>query len=321
MHDPESASERLKKKQEEIDRRHAAEVAAVERRLAESYRESYKAIEAELAKLFASSEGDINQARKYGRLKAMEDAIDAEYKKLTGKTIRETETSAAQSYAMGAYGNRWAIDEATGVDIRWPILPVNAIRESVNSEIAGEDFRTRTIYNEAYSAEQARRHVTQGLATGAGYAKTARKMRDDVDISYSDAVRIVRTESERDFTLGKLRTTDNLKDMGIESRKQWVSTNDDRVREDHFALDGEYADENGQWNLGGEMVDGPGLSSDPGQSINCRCTYIDVIGDYAPEFHEVYADGTYSSASYTEWAESQGWTAKDGWPKAKGVKK
>jgi hypothetical protein len=317
MNDPAKAAAALKKKQGYIDRLHEKDVSATEKRLAASYRASYKTLEAELAKLYASSAGDIAEARKYGRLKAMEAAINTEYKKLTGKTIKETESSAAQSYATGTYGSQWAVDQSIGVNVKWPILPVNAIRESVNAEIVGEDFRTRTIYNETYSAEQARRHVTQGLATGSGYAKTARKLREDVDVSYSDAVRIVRTESARDFILGKLQTTESLKDIGITTKKQWVATPYGDYRKTHLAADGQISDEDGMFHVSGVDVEGPGLFGDPAEDCNCRCSYIDVIEGYEPEFLERYEDGTFSSESYTEWAKSIGWTEAGGFPKAK----
>lgn len=316
--DLDRANEILRQSLEAIERIKDENVEnAVNGRLADAYRNAYKAIEAELAKLYASSNGDLAEARKYKRLETMQSAIASEYTRLTRQAISITGQTAAEAYATGAMGSRWAMDEATGVDIRYPLLPLNAIRESVREEVAGEDYRTRLKYYEEEQRTAIQRHVVQGLATGAGYQKTARKLRDDLDISYADAVRIVRTESTRDYTNGKLQTHDDLQKLGIETRMQWSSAHDARVREDHLALDGELSDDNGEWNLAGEMVKGPGLSSDPAQSCNCRCAIYDVIEGYEPEKLERYSDGTFSSESYTEWAESQGWSAKDGWPKAR----
>ena len=136
-------NDRLKDALEFIEALKDQEIAKVEKRLAQAYKDAYKIIEAEIAKVYASSGGDLGQARKYGRLKAMEAAIGAEYAKLTKTSIKETGAAAAIGYATGAYGSRWAYDSALGVEVAWPILPVNAIRESVKAEVAGEDYQTR----------------------------------------------------------------------------------------------------------------------------------------------------------------------------------
>jgi SPP1 gp7 family putative phage head morphogenesis protein len=250
----------------------------------------------------------------------MQDSVAAEYRKVTGKAINITDESARESFASGAYGSRWAVDQATGVEISWPVLPVDAIREAAYADVAGEDFEERYRNYQQTDKIKVQQHIAQGIAAGESYQKAARKLRDDITVSLSKAMQITRTESTRDYTLGRLHTTDELGEIGIEARKQWVATLDARTRDSHGSLDGELADEDGEWSIHGMTTAGPGLFGDPAEDINCRCSYIDVIAGFEPEFRRIRDEEIVPYVKYTDWAEAKGWTADKGWPKAKEAK-
>jgi len=65
------------------------------------------------------------------------------------------------------------------------------------------------------------------------------------------------------------------------SEREWLSTKDDRVRDDHLAMDGRTAKMDEAWSMpDGSQVMFPGddsLGAPLGQIIQCRCTEIPVI--------------------------------------------
>jgi SPP1 gp7 family putative phage head morphogenesis protein len=249
-----------------------AETARFEKELAARYRASYKNIEAEIAKLYASigrTDDLLSAARKYNRLNSLLEAINSEYKALTNTAIKSTLDNSARSFAEGAYSTEWAYDQALGVSIKWPVLPVEAIRASVWDASSGEDFEERYKNWAVKDVIRFKSAITQSIAQGQSYDKTARRMRDSMNMSFSQAQRIVQTESNRNYNQGHLDVYNELEDLGIEARKQWVATLDKRTRDSHGAMDGEYADDEGLFYPGGVPAEAPGLSGDPAEDINC----------------------------------------------------
>jgi hypothetical protein len=292
-----------------------ATTKAFEQELAKRYREAYKAIEAQLADLYARM-GDtpsLAEARRHGRLDSVKQAIAAEYKSLTKMAISGTLDNSASVYADAYYGTAWAYDQAIGVEVKWPILPVEAIRASVWSGETGEQFAERFRNWSTRDVLTFQGKITSGLAQGFGFAKTARGVRDSINASYNQAVRIVRTEATRNYTQGHLQLYDNLPE-GIKARKRWVATLDGRTRDAHGTLDGQYADKNGNFHSStGAVGPGPGLMNSAADDINERCRLVEEIEDLAPEYRRIRGEGIVEYKTYDQWAEENGKTAT-GWP-------
>ncbi len=86
------------------------------------------------------------------------------------------------------------------------------------------------------------------------------------------AVMIAQTETHSAWNAGSLETA---KDADVGLVKVWDSTNDDRTREDHDAADGQSADLEDAFDVGGESLEFPGdPSGSAEQIINCRCTMV-----------------------------------------------
>jgi SPP1 gp7 family putative phage head morphogenesis protein len=290
-----------------------------EKELAKRYRSAYAEIEAQIAKLFAKM-GDspsLAEAKRYARLDNLRAAIIAEYRKLTKYAIDGTRSNSASVYARGSYGTQWAYDQAVGVELKWPVLSVEAIRASVWNGDTGENFAKRFKNWETKDVITWQNKITQGLILGQSYAQTARAVRDAVGMSYNQAIRIVRTEAHRNYSQGHLETYSHTEELGIQARKQWVATLDTRTRDTHGALDGVYEDENGLFYPGGNPAQGPGLSNVAAEDINCRCRLIEVIEGFEPELRRARDEGIIPYQSFNDWASNKGYTSEKGWPKVK----
>lgn len=102
------------------------------------------------------------------------------------------------------------------------------------------------------------------------------------DLSWEErAVTIARTETIGAYNAGTLTawlTSKRALDEKLD--KVWVSTHDTRTRHDHRAADGQRVALDGVFMVGGVTMRYPGdPAAPPGQTVQCRCTMIEVEAD------------------------------------------
>jgi hypothetical protein len=138
--------------------------------------------------------------------------------------------------------------------------------------------------------------IVSGLDQGLTYATIAGMVRQMYDITDAGALPgdyqtnyqyrpmlISRTESGIASAKGAHMEAQSLnqdiRDLGLELRKRWVSIIDSRSRPDHAKLHGKVLPLDEQWNVGGAMMMHPKDISGGAENIcNCRCdeVYVEV---------------------------------------------
>ena len=84
------------------------------------------------------------------------------------------------------------------------------------------------------------------------------------------AVMIARTETIRASNIGAMS---GAKMTGLKLNKEWISTFDDRTRDDHLAADGQIVGRDEFFNVGPDQLQYPAdASGSAWNTINCRCT-------------------------------------------------
>lgn len=288
-------------------------------RLAEMYREAYAQAKADVGNLYNALENDITlaNAHRYKRLDSLLSNLGREYKKLTGKAIHDTEWTIGQMYAESWHRYAWSANQATGINLSWGVLPVDAIRASVFSEFSGLTFIKTMQKNGANELSQIQAAITRSLATGSSFTKVADELKGLFNKGYSDAMRVVRTEGLRAYSEGFLAQHEKAKSLGINVRKKWSTRLDGRERESHAALDGTYADDDGLFWIDGVSAEAPRLFGVASEDINCRCTAYDDLVGISEELERLRAkDGAEPYQPYLDYKEARGWTEGDGWQRA-----
>jgi SPP1 gp7 family putative phage head morphogenesis protein len=225
--------------------------------------------------------------------------------------------TSAQNYTEAFYRYEWALESVTATQISFGILPVEAIRKSVFSENMTLNIINTFKRNGTQQLFQIQAAITRGIAIGQGYQKTASGMKDAYNKGLSDALRVVRTESGRCYSEGYLKAHDDAAALGVQTRKRWIATLDNRTRDTHGALDGEYADKDGYFHSDGAKALAPHLFGVAAQDINCRCDAVDEIEGLEPKFRRLKGFGLQPYQTFADWAEPQGWTRAKGWPRVK----
>lgn len=278
-------------------------VAQVEREVQRIYRETFNEIRDELGRIFDrySVDGVLTRAEmtKYNRLAKTERELNTLIGRATQRTRAANRRLQVQQYNESFFRHAWAIEQNIGVRIAWGGVPSAAVEAMVNNDLKLiAESRLRNL-----GRERIRRSLAQGLVRGDSFPKMAREIREVIDGTAADAMRITRTEGLRAMTQGELLTYDRAEEAGIEGRKVWVASLDDRTRQSHRDMDGRIADDDGRFTLpSGVHTDGPRLSGEPEEDINCRCTLIYQIEGLAPELRRIRDEGVQPYQTYNEWA-------------------
>jgi SPP1 gp7 family putative phage head morphogenesis protein len=279
-----------------------------ERSLAARYVAAYNVARQRAIDLWATIDNPptLQEARKYNRLLTLMDEIKAEYAKVTKYTGGVIAKNSEHAFTEAAYRAQYAIDKAAGILIKYPVLPVGAIRAAVYNDENGKVFTKRLIDNKGMALRKLEAAITQSLVLGESPAKMSRRLKDQFEGGYRDAVRVIRTETTRASTQGQLQTFRDAEEAGVEMRTVWIAALDDRTRDAHADLDGQYADKDGLFHYGGMTSEGPGLWGEPGMDINCRCSIGAEIEGLEPEMRREGRAGAdtgeiIDNMSYREW--------------------
>ena len=279
-------------------------LVAYEREVKVAYRTALVKIQDELARLYDKYSRDAGltyaEMTKYNRLTGLESEIgrilgdnDRTVKRVINRLV-------ADQYEQAYFGHAWAIEQNVGVSLKWGLINDDVVRAIVNNPlklIAHDSLR---------NAEKAgvRRAITQGLIQGLPYQKMTRGIRAAIDRNYKDALRIARTEAHKAQVTGTLDSYDKAGDLGVNVKRIWSATLDDRTRDRHQSLDGEPAEDHGgelMWQSEGIWTRGPGLSGDPAFDINCRCSVRVEVEGLEPTVRRTREGGIEPYMNYREW--------------------
>ena len=128
------------------------------------------------------------------------------------------------------------------------------------------------------TVDQIMRQIAIGRREGLGQAAISKMINDKAAaIGRARGAVIARTESH---SAGNYGATKAAEDTGLPMRKEWISAQGERTREDHAAVDGQIRPLDAPFDVGGEALMYPGdPSGSAGTVINCRCAIGMIVQD------------------------------------------
>jgi hypothetical protein len=266
----------------------------------------------------------------YNRLQEMEKDIKAVYIKLARESKQQVINGQYQLFDEAYLRDRYTtafFSDSIGKQIKYqPPNPLvrdvavtgdaTRLKEIANKKLrdiaagmmppSGQTLTEMLLANNTVGLNRVLKTVKSGLINGESYSRQVNRVKDVFDGNVSNTARIIRTEGNRNMNAGSYLNTEDLKSEGVKVRRMWVATLDSRTRDSHQALDGVYEDANGLWHIGGDSARYPNDFSDPAESINCRCTTIDVIENAPPTLRRGKDPVTGKSeiasySTYNEW--------------------
>lgn len=232
--------------------RYARLHAAAEERLALKYR---RPVFLELRRVFIAASNRIADGEKNVR------PLLAEHKEKLGDVIEKLCSECARRFMFAPF---------EGVKARAEDYIALVSDEDVIAAVRSQGLSRVTGVSETTIA-QAEAIITNGLEQGLTNAAIAKALKDSSAMftlqGRSDT--IARTEVHSAVNTAEYEAVES---SGIELKREWIATNDDRVRDDHASADGQVVEQGGTFTVGGEELRYPGdPDASPGNIINCRC--------------------------------------------------
>lgn len=131
------------------------------------------------------------------------------------------------------------------------------------------------------TADKIKKIVEDGLLEGDSVDEIAGKIKKDAEFGIKRSRTIARTESTKAVNMATDQAYQTAAANGINIRKEWLSSRDDKVRETHVELDGQTVGVNEDFVVRSTGASGPSPAAfgEAAEDINCRCTIIAVVED------------------------------------------
>ena len=124
----------------------------------------------------------------------------------------------------------------------------------------------------SYNKDKINNVITQSIMRGFSLDKITERITQVTGMDENGAKRTARTAMTAAENLGRNEGYHDLKEKGIPCRFQWSATHDNRTRDLHILLDGQYQDEDGKFRVEGYEIEFPGdPTAEPEMIYNCRC--------------------------------------------------
>lgn len=286
------------------------ELEALEKRIAEVYKQAEKDLDKEVKEYFAKfklrdkemkalvNAGEMTKAEyqqwrltqmgRGQRFEALRDKVAERYTKANEVTNAYVNDMTPSIYSLNRNYEAYTIEKAVG-SCDFTLWDESTVRRLLveQPDIMPYYPPYRAIQRGidlAYGKSQITKYVTSGIIRGLAPGKIANELMTSVTtMNRTNAVRAARTGITTAQNAGRMDSYVAAEKMGIQIKRRWVCTKDARTRLSHGLTDGQIVVGTKQpFDVGGYSMMFPGDQSlgAPGYEIyNCRCTTRTVEKD------------------------------------------
>lgn len=273
-----------------------------------------KQIQQGIADMFEKYQSDDvhvtwTEFNKYNRLNKelirIGEMLTEDYRKVA-KTIRQTQQNAyIEKFLMSLY----LYEMASQTSMQFDVPTASVINKAIEQPI---EFIKLVPTLQKYRDEvlkKIRIHITQGIMSGEGYSKIAKALRDDIGMTKAQSQSVARTEAGRAMSQAGLDSALVAKDNGLDMKKRWLATKDNRTRDTHRHLDGKAIDIDDNFHSSGCVGQAPKLFvgvASAKENIGCRCKLLYYFDeDELPTVMRTKDDGVIPFVTYREWEKNK----------------
>ena len=228
------------------------------------------------------------------------------------ESLRLVRGEQLNEFAEGMNHEQFVLAQNTGLTINFGIYDADTVGRLIREQ---PDLLPQKKLNRrkdsAWNQKKVTGSVLQGIIQGESIDDIAKRIARDTAQQNSKAmIRYARTATTGAQNAGRMETMHRAKGMGINIRKQWLATLDNRTRDSHQRLDGKEADVDDPFKseFGDIMFPGD-PHADPADVYNCRCTLVYVYPDYPTDPGErldnITGEHVRGDMTYEEWAGQQ----------------
>lgn len=126
-----------------------------------------------------------------------------------------------------------------------------------------------------WNTKKVNAEVLQGIIQGESMQKIADRLQNVTEMNRTSAIRNARTTVTSAENKGRFDSYQKAESDGLILQKEWIATNDSRVRHSHAILDGETIDTDKKFSNGLMYPADP--NGIPSEVYNCRCAMGTVV--------------------------------------------
>jgi SPP1 gp7 family putative phage head morphogenesis protein len=265
----------------------------VERAILKIYKKKLDEVRSAILKFFEKYQKNgvlsYEEVVKWRRLQGLETAIKGTICEI-GRNVYELDKEYfTKAYKCAYYRTAYNVEMSVKRDLNFEEPEEKKIREAINSIISGaviSERITRMVSNGVFNITS---FVRRSFVNELPVSDITKQIKDTFGKKAVEAIRVVRTETHRALVEGRLGAMEHAAIEGVQIKKEWVASMDERTRKTHSELDGKTIDIDKEFDwiaADGSRVyaQGPGLRGNPGEDINCRCSVVEkIVGFEAKE--------------------------------------
>lgn len=282
----------------------------MERRIAKLYREAGKELQATIDAYFEQfkkrdeemkaligtvqngkewTEGDykqwrLNQIGRGERYQAMRDKVAHRVTDANAVAVSYTNDATPGIYSLNRNYAAYTIESVAG-DVGFDLWDEQTVKRLIVEQPGlmpyyPKDRALKRGIDLAYGKKQITASVTSSILQGLSIKRMADDLQKRITtMSRDSAIRTARTAVTGAQNAGRMDSYAAAEKMGINLKKQWLATLDNRTRHAHAMLDGQTVDVDKPFKVDGYDIMFPGDTFAPGYLVyNCRCTVIADVG-------------------------------------------
>ena len=268
---------------------------ATSKALIQGYKRSLTEIRKEVGLIYAkhSTDGvlDVTRRQRVAILQSLDKKLVKQARRL-GALERDIATTAVKtSISEAYYRTLYEIDRGLSTAVDFSLLNPTFVNKAITNKIDGKTLSDRVWNNKKILANRVKRDVEKAMIQGTPIDKLSRQLKKDYGSSAYESTRLIQNETKNAVTEAQLEA---YSESGVVDKVMWVSTLDERTRDDHQDFDGNIYD-----------ADNPEES--PTDYIMCRCVLVPVIEGWTPSVRRDNATGEdINYTTYNKWKESRG---------------
>lgn len=200
----------------------------------------------------------------------------------------------------------YAMEHGVGVNFGFTLYDENTVSNLIKNEPnLLVQYTPKKGIDKAWNKRKITNQVTQGIIQGESIPDIAKRLSKVTGSQNMKSMMMhARTSVTNAQNAGRIQSYKNAQNLGINVKKEWLATLDNRTRDQHGRLDGQKVDVDKPFVVDGFEIQYPGdPTAEPALVYNCRCTLVADIVDY-PSQYKGYTDvdGKFVGAmSYDEW--------------------
>lgn len=208
-------------------------------------------------------------------------------------------------YALNMNYETYKIEHETRLDTSFTLYNHDSVERLIKTNPAILPIpKPDKMLDYKWNKQHLQSALTQGILQGESITKIAKRFQNVSGMDERAAIRNARTAMTGAQNGGRLDAMERANENGVEVKKGWMATLDDRTRDSHVELDGEEREIDEEFSNGVMFPGDP--EGEPAEVYNCRCRMIHVYPKHPVDWSDLSLRNTdkLGNMTYEEWKEA-----------------